>query len=83
MIISDRLKSAQEMKNLQAEVRVVKEEKKPWLVQLEPLQEQDEKMIAKLDTEKGRLEQMHSESLEVLKEHVIMQVVETLTEKGV
>jgi hypothetical protein len=35
-----------------------------------------------LETDKGRLEQVHSKSIEVLKEHTTMQVVETLTKKS-
>jgi hypothetical protein len=40
-------------------------------------------MIEEMDIEKGRLEHMHSDILEMLKEHVTMQVVDTLTEKSV
>jgi hypothetical protein len=50
---------------------------------LEPLQEQAEQMITTLEIEKSRMEQAHSESIQVLKEHVTMQVMETLTEKSV
>jgi hypothetical protein len=40
-------------------------------------------MIAELEIEKGILEQVHSENKEVLKEHITLQVVETLVEKSV
>jgi hypothetical protein len=49
---------------------------------LEPLQEQVEKVIAELELEKRILEQVYSESIEVLKGNITMQVVETPTEKS-
>jgi len=39
MTIPDRLKSVQEMKNLQAELKTIQEDKKSRLEQFEPLQE--------------------------------------------
>jgi hypothetical protein len=39
-------------------------------------------MIVELETKKERLEHAHSESIAVMKEHIIIQVVETLTRKS-
>jgi hypothetical protein len=39
-------------------------------------------MITTLETEKARMEHAHLESIQVLKEHVTTQVMETLTEKN-
>jgi hypothetical protein len=50
---------------------------------LEPLQQEAERMIEELQTEKGRLAQTHAERREVLKEHMTTQDVETLVEKNV
>jgi hypothetical protein len=83
MPISKRMKDVQEMNNLQVELKTIQEERHTRQTQLEILQEQAEKMIIELETKKGKLEKVHSESIEVLKEHVTMQVVETLTEKSV
>jgi hypothetical protein len=44
------------MKNLQAKVRVAQEKNQARQAQLEPLHQQDEKMIVELETKKGRME---------------------------
>jgi hypothetical protein len=67
MSISDKLKSTQEMKNLQTKVRATQEQRHIRHDHLDPLQEQAEKMIAKLEIEKGIMEQIHLESMDVLK----------------
>jgi chromosome segregation ATPase len=82
MTISDRLRSVQEMKNLQAELKTIQEEKKSRKVQLEPLQEGAEKMLTEIDAAKGQIEQVGLESGELLKEHITVQIVETVAEKS-
>ena len=69
-------------KNLQTEVKKIQEESQTKQAQLEPLQEKVEKIITKLETEKARMEHVHSESIQVLTEHVTMQAVETLADKN-
>jgi len=49
---------------------------------LEPLQEQEEKMLT-LEIEKYEMEQAHLERIRVLKDHITVQVMETLIEKSV
>jgi hypothetical protein len=58
MAISLRLKGAQELKNLQEEVKIAHEEKQSQQAQLEPLQEQAEQMIITLEAEKVIMEQV-------------------------
>jgi peptidoglycan hydrolase CwlO-like protein len=70
MPILKRLGAVQELKNLQVEAKTIQEERQNIQAQLEPLQEKAEKMITELETEKDRMEQVHLESLQVLKEHV-------------
>jgi hypothetical protein len=53
MTIPDRLKSAQEMKNLQAELKSIQVDKQSRQAQLEPLQEGAEQMLTEIDTTKG------------------------------
>jgi hypothetical protein len=60
MAISLRLKAAQDMKKLQEEVKEVQGEKQARQTQLEPLQQEAERMIEELQTEKGRLAQTHA-----------------------
>jgi hypothetical protein len=48
---------------------------------LEPLQEEAKMMIKKLEETKGRLEQLHLEGVEVMKEHITTQLVENIVEK--
>jgi len=48
---------------------------------LEPFQEDEKTMITKLEETKGRLEQLHLESVEVMKEHITTQLVENIAEK--
>jgi hypothetical protein len=83
MAILDRMKSAQEMKNLQAELKSIQMEKQLRQAQLEPLQEGAEMMITELEATKGRIEKLHLESVEVLKEHITMQLVESIAERSV
>jgi hypothetical protein len=45
MPISEKMKAAQEMKNLQVELKTIQEERQTTLAQYEPLQEKAEKMI--------------------------------------
>jgi hypothetical protein len=49
---------------------------------LEPLQEQEEKMLTTLEIEKYEMEQAHLERIRVLKDHITVQVMETLIEKS-
>jgi peptidoglycan hydrolase CwlO-like protein len=49
MTIPDILKSAQEMKNLQAELKSIQEDKQSRQAQLEPLQEGVEQMLTEID----------------------------------
>jgi hypothetical protein len=49
---------------------------------LEPLQEGDEIIITELKAEKGRIEKIHLESVEVLKEHITTQIVENMAERS-
>jgi hypothetical protein len=82
MAILDRMKSAQEMKNLQAELKSIQMEKQLRQAQLEPLQEGEEMMITELEATKGRIEKLHLESVEVLKEHITTQLVENIAERS-
>jgi hypothetical protein len=83
MPISKRMKAAWEMKSLQAELKKIQVDKQTRWDQLEPLQEKEERMILELETEKGILKQVHLKNKEVLKEHITLQVVDTLEEKSV
>jgi hypothetical protein len=67
------------MKNIKAYLKMVQGERHEIKAHLEPLQEQAENMIVELETEKGRLEHAHSESIKVLEENITIQEVETLT----
>jgi hypothetical protein len=54
--ILEKLRIAQEMKNLQIEVKNIQEERQTRQAHLEPLQEQVEQMITTLETEKTSME---------------------------
>jgi hypothetical protein len=54
-------------------------EKKLRQAQLEPLQEGEATIITKLEATKGRIEQLHLESVEALKEYITMHLVESIT----
>jgi hypothetical protein len=49
---------------------------------LEPLQQEVEKMIEKMQVEKGKIEKIHAEHKEVLVEHITMESVEKLAKKS-
>jgi Tfp pilus assembly protein PilO len=70
MSITKRMKCVQEMKNLQEELKTTLNNKQARLAQLEPLQEQAVKIIAKMEKEKTRMKQVHVDSAESLKEHI-------------
>ena len=61
MAILERMRSAQDMNNLQVEVKVAQEDKKAGQAQLEPLQHEAEGMIERLQEDKGNIEQIHTE----------------------
>jgi peptidoglycan hydrolase CwlO-like protein len=70
MSITERLKGTQEMKNLQMELKTAQTNKQARQAQLEPLQEKATQIIAELEVEKTRMEQAHTESTELLNEHI-------------
>jgi hypothetical protein len=70
MDISLRMKATEELKNLQAEVKTVQEQKQARQAQLEPFQQQAEGMIDELQTEKGKWEHVLIERREVIREHI-------------
>jgi hypothetical protein len=72
MSIIERVKSAQEMKTLQVELKTAHNNKKARLAQLEPLQEKESQIIAKLEKEETRMVEDHVERTEYLKEHIIV-----------
>jgi hypothetical protein len=78
MAILDRMKSAREMKNLQEELKSIQMEKQLRQAQLEPLHERETTMITELEAAKVSIEQLHLESVEVLKEQITTQLVENI-----
>jgi TRAP-type uncharacterized transport system substrate-binding protein len=56
MAIIDRMKSAQEMKNLQEKLKSIQEEKKSRKLQLEPLHEGAKQILTEIDIVKGQVE---------------------------
>jgi hypothetical protein len=72
MEIQDRLRSAQELKNLEEELKNVQAEKQLSQAKLEPLQEGAKKMLKVVDAAKGNIENLRMEAKEILKEHIIV-----------
>jgi hypothetical protein len=70
MTIPNKLRSAQEMKKLEAEMKTIQEVKKSRQAQLKPLQEGTKQMLTEIDTTKGQVEQVGLESGELLQEHI-------------
>jgi hypothetical protein len=50
---------------------------------LEPLQEGKEQMLNEIDISKGKVEQISLETEDLLKDHITVQIVETVAEKNV
>jgi lipid II:glycine glycyltransferase (peptidoglycan interpeptide bridge formation enzyme) len=72
------------MKTLQTELKTMhKNNKQTRKSQLEPLQEKATQIIVELEEEKTRMAQDHAESAESLREHIIAQRIEELTDKVV
>jgi hypothetical protein len=82
MGISLTMKETREMRNFQADVKIVQEKKQARSAQLEPFQKQVEGMIDKLQTKKGKWEQVLTKRREVLAEHITSQGLETLAGKS-
>jgi hypothetical protein len=80
--IPDRLKSAQEMKNLWEELKSIQVDKHSRQAHLEPLQEGEEQMLTEIDAVEGQIEQVGLESGEILKEHITTQTVEIIAENN-
>jgi hypothetical protein len=82
MSLPEKIKTVTEMKNLQAEEKVVQTQKMARQAQLEPLQEKAEKLVMEIDAEKVCIEQIGLEGGEILRPPVTTQVVEAMTEKS-
>jgi hypothetical protein len=71
------------MKNLQAELKTILEDKESRQDQLEPLQEGTQKILNDIDVAKGQIKKNSLESGEFLKEHITMKIVDIVVEKSV
>jgi hypothetical protein len=81
MSLPEKIKTTAEMKNLQAEEKVVQAQKSHDKAQLEPLQEKAEQLVMEIDAVKACLEQIGLEGGEILRPPVTVQVVEAMTTK--
>jgi hypothetical protein len=81
MSLSEKIKTAIEMKNLQAEEKAVQALKIERQIQLETLQETVEQLVMEIDTTKTVVEQIGLEGGDILKPLVTAQMVEAMTEK--
>jgi hypothetical protein len=82
MTIIECLKGMQDMKTLQIDLKTAQINKQERQAQLEPLQKQATQIIAKLEEEKIRMVQEHSECTTLLQEYTTTQMVEALTDKA-
>jgi hypothetical protein len=82
MSIVEMMKIPQEMKNLLVELKSIQLEKKLRQAHLEPLHEGEEIIITEMEETKGRIEQLHLESVEVMKDHITLQLVENIVERS-
>jgi hypothetical protein len=83
MSITERLKGTQDMKKLQAELKVAETQKHEIQVQMEPLQDQAMHMITQLEEEKSNMVQAQIECVVMIQEDITMQALEVFTEKVV
>jgi predicted RNA-binding protein (virulence factor B family) len=83
MKIQERLRSTQELKNLQAEVKnCAKVEKQMRQAQLEPLQEDVENILTEMDAAKGQMENIKWGVEEMMKEHLTVHRLWSLLQRS-
>jgi predicted nucleic acid-binding Zn-ribbon protein len=83
MSIMERVKGAQDMKKLQAELIVVQTQKKECQAQMEPLQEWATEVIAQVEDAKKNMAQTQAECAGMINDEIAVQVLDALKEKTV
>ena len=78
MTIPNKLKTTQEMKNLQSQLKSIQVDKQLRQAQLESLQEGEEYMLTEIDVTEGQIEQVSLKSGEQFKEHITSQNVKII-----
>jgi hypothetical protein len=81
MAITERVKGAQDMKKLQAELTTVQTWKKERQAQMEPLQERVAEVIAQAEEAKTLIAQTQAECVGLINDEIAVQIVDTLKEK--
>jgi predicted nucleic acid-binding Zn-ribbon protein len=83
MSIMERVKGAQDMKKLQAELTTAQMQKKERQAQMEPLQERVAEVIAQAEEAKTYMAQTQAECAGLISDEIAVQTVDTLKEKTV
>jgi predicted nucleic acid-binding Zn-ribbon protein len=83
MSITERIKGAQDMKKLQAELTIAQTQKKEHQAQMEPFQEWVAEVLAQAEEAKTHIAQTQAECTELISDEIAVQIVDTLKEKTV
>jgi predicted nucleic acid-binding Zn-ribbon protein len=81
MSIMERVKRAQDMKKLQAELTVAQTHKKERRAQMEPLQERAAEVITQAEGAKTYMAQTQAECAKMVNDEIAVQVLDALKEK--
>jgi predicted nucleic acid-binding Zn-ribbon protein len=81
MSITERVKGAQDMKKLQAELITAQTQKKECQAQMEPLQERATEVIAQAEEAKTYMAQTQAECARMVSDEIAVQILDALKEK--